>query len=122
MTKFAIAFCLFVLLLSPSINASQSEINNWGKPLTNLSSTINTGGVAQVAIPANTKRQGFIIQNQHAVTNLYVNITCGPAAANQTSIILVPNGSYESPEKNAPLCDISVYSATTSAPYYAAEW
>lgn len=118
--RFAILAVVAMMLCAGQANAE--KIFNQGMPMTIRSGSITTGGTAQQLMAANSNRQGFIVQNLSSSQNLYLNITCGTAAADNTSMLLLPYGSYESTERNTPLCAISILGPTTSQQFYAAEF
>lgn len=89
---------------------------------TDHSGTITAGGTSQSAIPANTSRLGFTVQNPtNEIEPLYINFTSAAGAGNSIEIlpgqIFPPNGSpYVSTE------EITINAATTGHVYIAKEY
>ena len=89
--------------------------------LTSRSGTIMAGGTAQVLMAANSARKGWFVQNV-STGDLWVNRFGGTASAAQPNI-LVPSGAlYETPAGGSGGNAISIFGATTSQAFTAAEW
>lgn len=80
-------------------------------PLTDISGTITTGGVAQSLALANENRQGWWIRN-NSTTSLWVSdITT--AVASQPSLEIKAGELYESPLLGCSQKALTIYGATT---------
>lgn len=87
--------------------------------MTNFSSTIVVPATAQIAIPANANRKGFIIANPNAqIESLYVDFNV--AASPVYSIGLLPGEKFYS-DTFFSIDYISVYAATGGHPFVAKE-
>lgn len=93
-----------------------------GNPVqaTDRSSTITSGGTAQVLMAANANRGGFAFQNLSS-SDLYIN-DVGTAAATGSSLKIPAGALYETPIHWTPTGAISVFGATTSQAFAAREW
>ena len=83
------------------------------------SGTITSGGAAQTLMPANSRRRGFMIQNNSAGA-LTINPT-GEASAG-AGMVLQPGQLYEPPPFGVPTGAISIHGATTGQRFDAREW
>jgi hypothetical protein len=83
--------------------AYQTEINS-------ISTTITTGGTAQVLIAANATRQGFEIQNKSS-GDIFFSI--GGTASLTVGFKLVAGASYSSPATRVSTKAISIFGGTT---------
>lgn len=91
--------------------------------ISDLSSTITTGGTAQQLAAANELRRGYSVQNLSS-GNLFVNDVGGTAVTTQTgsSITIIPGALYESPRDQRPTSAISIIGATTGQAFAAREF
>ena len=90
------------------------------RTITDKSSTVATGGVAQTLMAANTVRRGFWVQNV-STSDLYINDQ-GDAAATGASLKIPSGALYECPSHAVPTSAISIYGATTAQAFAAREW
>jgi hypothetical protein len=79
-----------------------------------VSSTITTGGVAQIAIPANPARKNFEFQNLSA-SDLFISI--GGTASATNGFVVPSKGMYSEPSGYTSNVAISVFGATTGQGY-----
>lgn len=89
-----------------------------GVGLTDKSSTIASGGVAQILAAANKGRSGLAIYNASA-GDLWISFV-GTAAAAPPSIKILSGAYYETPAPFNTAC--SIFGATTSQAFTAWEW
>jgi hypothetical protein len=84
-------------------------------------STITLGGTQQQVMAQNRNRKYFLFQNQ-STHNMWINFGAN-ANNDQTSILILPNGSYEMDGYNAVVNtdQCNVYGTTTSDAYCAKE-
>lgn len=87
---------------------------------TNRSSTVTSGGAAQVLMAANTARKGFLLQNL-STGDLWIS-SLGTAAASQPSLLIPAGAYYEAPASGVPTQAISIFGATTGQAFSAREW
>jgi hypothetical protein len=87
---------------------------------TSRSGTITAGGTAQVLMPANASRRGYVLQNQ-SVGDLYIN-EIGTAAADQTSMRVPAGGYFTPPSQQSSTGAVSVFGATTGQAFFAREF
>lgn len=88
----------------------------------NLSGAITTGNTAQALAAANSRRNGFRIQNISA-GDLWVNDIGGTAAVDTSgSMKIVANGFYVTPPGYDYTGAISIIGATTGQRYTSSEW
>jgi hypothetical protein len=81
--------------------------------LTDYSGSITTGGASQLAVAANNSRQYLLVQNI-SDADLWLNFGAA-AAADSTSVLLSPKGSYEMVEPGFVSTEaIYVIGATTA--------
>ena len=87
------------------------------------SGAIATGGLAQDLMPANTDRNGWLIQNQ-STTALYLQARgvdgASVATADPSSLLIPPGGYYEPPK--ITLEAVSIIGAATGQAFFAEEW
>ena len=83
--------------------------------------TSGTANTATTAIPSNTSRKGFSIQNLSTTVGIYFSQS-GTATTGSGSHYLSPGALYETPIGGTSLLDVSVISTSTSVPYTAREW
>ena len=100
---------------NPAVSIGQST-----SAITDKSGTITLGGTAQTAIAANTARVGYSIQNTSTGVLWFSGV--GTAAANGSSMILLPNGYYETPLNAKNTGAVSIFGATTGQSFAAREW
>jgi hypothetical protein len=100
-----------------SINRLQSnqagESTYVGQAIT-VTSTITTGGVAQVAIPANPARRNFEIQNLSS-GDLFINI--GGTASATNGFLIPAKGMYSEPAGYSSNVAVSIFGASTGQLY-----
>jgi len=87
---------------------------------TSRSGSIAAGGTAQVLMPANAARRGFIFQNQ-SVADLYINET-GTAAPDQSSLRLAAGAYYTPPQQQSSTGAVSIFGSTTGQAFFAREF
>jgi hypothetical protein len=91
--------------------------------LSDLSSTIATGGTAQSLSAANENRRGYSVMNL-STGKLYVNDVGGTAVSTEAGASITINAGdlYESPRDQRPTSAISILGATTGQAFAAREW
>jgi hypothetical protein len=93
-----------------------------GVTKTDRSGVITLGGTAQTLMAANSARKGWSFQNKSA-TDMYFNDLGNSASATSNSSVYLPAGAYyESEPGGASIAAISIFCATTNAPFVAKEW
>ena len=88
---------------------------------TDRGGTITAGGTAQPLMAANANRRGFLIQNQHASADLYVNCLA-TASAGPTSLKIPAGALYETGPHHSGTGACSVFGATSGQAFYAREF
>ena len=89
---------------------------------TDRSGVIALGGTAQTLMAANSARTGWSFQNKSSA-DMYFNDLGGTASASANNSTYLPSGAYyESEIGGASLQAVSIYCATSNAPFVAKEW
>ncbi len=87
------------------------------------SSTIATGGVAQLLFGGIVPANGYAVYNPDAANDLWISESTTAAASGVGSIRIVANGGgYESPAGSKPGGPISIFAGTTGAKFTARRW
>lgn len=110
------------LMLSPFGSPAPVDPRPPTSILRDWSTTISSGGTAQILSFANPQRRGFWLQNLSSGT-LWINVIGGTATASQPSIAVYPSTApFVSPVNMSPQTQLSIYGATTGQAYTFQEW
>lgn len=96
------------------LQSNQSAQSTYVGQAVSVTSTVTVGGTAQTAIPANTARKSFEIQN---LSNADLYICIGGTASATNGFLLASGAMYSEPSGYTSSVAISVFGATTGQRY-----